>query len=198
VIKLKTTFFIEGIQDRIRLLCSFEGGDQPPPFIIEGEVGQIADLVEGGEYELLVPSDLHIRVIGNAVVGVKLFHLVEGLVGGHNDLDIPEFLKISQDGFRLVFAMFAIRAEKHNNGTVVLFDVLLRQVGGTIQFEQVEGRDGGKPDKRRLCIGRIGGGLVWPRWLRGQKLATGDGQKGEEWFFHRAKIFDSQQKIVQM
>lgn len=190
MIKLETTFFLERIEDRVRFLGSLEGSDQFALLIIKGEVGEAADLIEGRQDEFLIPADQHVRVPGDVVVGVELFHLLERLIGGHDDLDIPEFAEIAENGFRLVFAMLAVGTEIHDDGAAVLFDVVLGQVGRAVQFEQMKGRDGGKPHKWRLGIGRIGGRLVGYRRLGGKEVAADEGQNGEKWFFHRAKLVD--------
>ena len=64
------------------------------------------------------------------IAGVEFFQFLKRLVGCHDDLDILEFFKVCEDGFRLVFAVFAIGAEEHDDCPPVLFDVILGQVGG--------------------------------------------------------------------
>jgi len=52
--------------------------------------------------------------------------------------------------------MVTVGAEKHNNGTVVLFDIFFGEIGGAIQFEKMKGRKGREPEIRSLDIGLIG------------------------------------------
>ena len=47
---------VERIDNSIRFLISFEGGDQFTLFIIQGEVRQVADPVEGWEGEFFIPA----------------------------------------------------------------------------------------------------------------------------------------------
>ena len=77
-------------------MSAFKGLDQITFFVIEGQVGQIVLLVEGYEAECFVPAYFDIGVIGKMVMRIELFHFVEWLIGGHDDLDILEFIKIGQ------------------------------------------------------------------------------------------------------
>lgn len=56
--------------------------------------------------------------------------------------------------------MITVGAEEHDQGLVVLLNILLGQVGCAVQLQQVEGRDRGKTEIGRLRLGCIGGRLL--------------------------------------
>lgn len=93
-------------------------------------------------------------------MGVEFLELFEGLIGCHYDLDVLELREVGQDGFRLVLAMVAVRAEEHDDGLMVLFDVFFREIGAAIELQQVEGRN----CREALIRGLIGGGVLCCRY----------------------------------
>jgi len=156
----------------VRLLGAFEGGDQVTFFVIKGEIRQVADLVEGGQPELFVAADQNIGVFVDLVMFVEFFHFGEGLIGGHDDLDIPEVLEIGEDRFGLVLTVFTVGAEEHDNGFAVLVEIVLGQVGSAVEFEETEGRNGGVAHKGCAGVGGVGSGLVG-KLLSGYELGAG-------------------------
>ena len=116
------SFLLKGVHDRLNLLGSFEGGDQVPFFIVQGQVREVLYLIKRSQEEFFVPSYFDIGVFGQFVVCIKVLHFREGLVSGHDDLDVLEMVPIPQDRFRLVFAMVAVGAEEHDDGAAVLLE----------------------------------------------------------------------------
>ena len=112
---------LECIQDGICLLISFKGGDQVAFLVIQGEIGQIADLIKRGQEEFFVSAYDDIRVLEKTVMGIEVLHFSERLISSHYDLDVFEFIEIGQDGFRLVLAMVAVRTEEHDDRPAMFF-----------------------------------------------------------------------------
>lgn len=133
-------------QNGIYLLGPFKSGDQVAIFVVEGQVGQVAYLIEGSQKELFVPAHFDIGMLEDAVMLVEFLQFVKGLVGGHHDLDVLEFLKVRQDRFRLMLAMITVGTEEHDHGLAVLPDIVLGQVGCAIELQQVEGWNCGEAE----------------------------------------------------
>lgn len=177
----------EGFDQGIRLLSAFKCGDQVAFFVVQGEVRQVADLVERGQPELFIAANQDIGMLVDLIALIEFFHFGKGLVGSHNDLDILKVLKVSEDGFGLVFAVLAVRAEVHDHGLVVFMEVVFGQVGCTVESQKAKGRDGREAHEGGTGIGSIGCGLIG-QFLSGYELAKDYGRNCQEYLFHLKRV----------
>ena len=127
-------FIVEGAHQGLDLLGSLKGRDQIAILVIECQVGEIMNTVERNKEEFLIPSDLDIGVLGQMVMLVKILHLAERLISGHDDLDILEFGEAAQHTLGLMLAVLTVGTEEHDQRTAVPFQIFFCHIAGTVHF----------------------------------------------------------------
>lgn len=84
---------------------------------------KIADLVKWGKEVFGIAAGYNIRILRNTVFAVKLSQLFNRLPGSHYDLVIFEVVDAFAHIFKLVNAVVATRAEKHDYQRYVLLQL---------------------------------------------------------------------------
>jgi len=124
-ISLLLIFLCKSCQHFTYIYITLEGGNKLALFIIERLKWQTFYFVEGGQKEFDIPAHFNIRIVSNLVLIVKVNHFIEWLIGYHHDLVFLQLLHILFHFSPLVFAMVAIGAEIHNNGWLMMLQLIL-------------------------------------------------------------------------
>lgn len=145
--------------------------------VVERKVGEEPDAIVYRQREVLIPAHGDVRILRQAVFGIEGLHAFKRHGRYHYDVILFETVDARGDLTDLLLAMFAVRAEQHDDDAFFLWQIIRGISGSAVCEEDLE-----RYVIRESLVRMQGSILLCPGGKQAAKH-TGEEQK----FFHKCK-----------
>jgi hypothetical protein len=133
-------FIIDQLDQGTYLGTSVIDLDQPFVAVVYGKIWNVLGAIMARKKELIIPAHHNILVIAQVIVLVEVSHFVKGQCREHDEPHFFQGVHVLEKLFCHVLAVFAIRAEVHEDDGLAGWKVAGIKYGGTILLQNVECR----------------------------------------------------------